>query len=409
MFSLFRNRFIQAILLSEMFMLIGIWVRNFAVLLFVVEMTHGDAFAVSMISFAEFAPIFVLSFIGGTFADRWRPKRTMIWSDLLSAVSIFGVLGALLLGSWRIIFLVTLFSAILSQFSQPSGLKLFKMHVPPEQLQASMSLYQTIFSVFMIFGPVLGTFVYETCGIYISVAIMASAFLMSAAVLLFLPPDHDMNVDKTTFSSILQEMKAGVHYVLSKRVLKLLGGCFLFAGLGVGLITPLFIFLVTEHLGLSKDYLQWFMMLNGIGMILGGVVAVGLAKKLAPQKVLLTGLFIIALSTSILGLSKVVWLTMTFQFINGIAIPLIHSGINTIMLQNTENSYVGRVNGIFNPLFSGAMLITMSLLGVVKSVVSLVVIYQMAAILFIFSLLIILPMIRLPQQPLDVNRDSIEG
>ncbi|MCG4852196.1 MFS transporter, partial [Acidaminococcus intestini] len=76
----------------------GIWVRNFAVLLFVTEKTNGDPFAVSMISVAEFLPIFIFSFIGGTFADRWQPKKTMVWCDLLSAVSIFGVIGALVFG-----------------------------------------------------------------------------------------------------------------------------------------------------------------------------------------------------------------------------------------------------------------------------------------------------------------------
>ena len=45
------------------------------------EMTKGDAFAISMISVAEFAPIFIFSFIGGTFADRWKPKKTMIWCE----------------------------------------------------------------------------------------------------------------------------------------------------------------------------------------------------------------------------------------------------------------------------------------------------------------------------------------
>lgn len=63
-FSLFRNRFVQAIMMAGLFMQVGIWIRNFAVLLFVMEMTNGDAFAVSMISVAEFAPIFVFSFIG---------------------------------------------------------------------------------------------------------------------------------------------------------------------------------------------------------------------------------------------------------------------------------------------------------------------------------------------------------
>lgn len=68
-------------------------------------MTNDDAFAVSLISVAEFAPIFVFSFIGGTFADRWRPKKTMVWCDLLSALSILAVLFAMENGTWHAVFL----------------------------------------------------------------------------------------------------------------------------------------------------------------------------------------------------------------------------------------------------------------------------------------------------------------
>ena len=98
--DLFRNRVIRTILLSTLFLQIGIWVRNYSILLFVIEQTNEDPVAVSLISVAEFAPIFLFSFIGGTFADRWRPKRTMIWCDFLSAVSIFIVLVNT--GIWRL-------------------------------------------------------------------------------------------------------------------------------------------------------------------------------------------------------------------------------------------------------------------------------------------------------------------
>ena len=86
MSQLLKNRYVQAIFVSTLFLQIGIWVRNFAILLFVMDKTNGDPFAVSMISVAEFAPIFIFSFIGGAFADRWRPKTTMIWCDILSAL-----------------------------------------------------------------------------------------------------------------------------------------------------------------------------------------------------------------------------------------------------------------------------------------------------------------------------------
>ena len=67
------------------------------------EMTKGDAFAISMISVAEFAQ-FYFSFIGGTFADRWKPKKTMIWCETLSSISVFAVLITLMFGTWKIVF-----------------------------------------------------------------------------------------------------------------------------------------------------------------------------------------------------------------------------------------------------------------------------------------------------------------
>ena len=185
--TLFHSRVFQAIIMSGLFLQIGIWVRNFSVLLFVMEKTDGDPFAISMISVAEFAPIFIFSFIGGTFADRWPPKKTMVWCDVLSAISVFIVLITLHFGTWQVVFFATLISAILSQFSQPSGMKLFKLHLPEEQIQTGMSVYQTVFAVFMVFGPILGTFAFQSFGIEVSIAITGLAFLLSAGALGFLP------------------------------------------------------------------------------------------------------------------------------------------------------------------------------------------------------------------------------
>ena len=58
----------------------------------------------------------------------------MVWCDLLSAVSIFVVLLTLMYGSWYMIFFATLVSAILSQFSKPSAMRLFKQHISGQQL-----------------------------------------------------------------------------------------------------------------------------------------------------------------------------------------------------------------------------------------------------------------------------------
>nr|WP_127580249.1 MFS transporter [Paenibacillus koleovorans] len=392
-----RNPFVRTILLSGLFLQIGIWVRNYAILLFVMEQTNEDPFAVSMIAVAEFAPIFIFSFIGGTFADRWRPKRTMVWCDILSAASIFAVMLALFMADWKVVFFATLVSSILSQFSQPAGMKLFKIHVPSEQMQVGMSMYQTMFALFMILGPILGTFVYQTFGIETAIGIMGVAFILSAAVLTFLPPDPAQATDRPK-TTLRQEMADGFRYVVRSNILFKLGGCFAAAGFALGLIQPLTVFLVTERLDLPKENLQWLMMANGVGMILGGGLTMALAKKATPQKLLVLGMSVSAIALLICGLSTSLPLTLGAEFVSGMVLPCIQIGINTMILQNTEGSFVGRVNGILNPLFMGSMVITMSLAGMLKKATSLVVMFEAATVLFLIGILFILPLLRLPAQ-----------
>ncbi|EJQ44441.1 hypothetical protein IEE_02631 [Bacillus cereus BAG5X1-1] len=389
-----KNRFVQGILASALFLQIGIWVRNFAVLLYVMEMTKGDAFAISMISVAEFAPIFIFSFIGGTFADRWKPKKTMIWCETLSSISVFAVLITLMFGTWKIVFFVTLISAILSQFSQPSGMKLFKQHLSTEQIQLAMSLYQTIFAIFMVLGPILGTFIFHSFGIYISIIITGIAFLLAAVVLLFLPKDLENEAEKKEIT-LLQEMIDGIQYVKKKKALTLLGLCFMAAGLGIGLIQPLGIFIVTEQLGLSKESLQWLLTVNGAGMIVGGALAMIFAKNVAPQKMLIVGMLGQAIGIGIIGYSTNLWVTLTAQLFSGLALPCIQIGINTLIIQNSDTDFIGRVNGILSPLFTGSMVVTMSIAGALKETFSLSTMYEGTALLFIIGLLFILPIYNL--------------
>ncbi|GIP37103.1 MFS transporter [Paenibacillus sp. J31TS4] len=394
--GILSNRFVQLIVLSSVFLHTGIWVRNFAILMYVLEKTGQDAKAVSLISVAEYAPIFVFSLIGGTFADRWRPKRTMIWCDLLSATSVGAVLLAFLFASWKAIFFATLISAILSQFSQPSALKLFKQHVPPEQLQSGMAMFQTTMALFMIIGPMLGTFVYESFGIQTAIGVMTAAFLLSAGTLTFLPESEQTEKQKAG-TSVWQELQEGLRYVWSRSVLRTMGGVYAAAGLGMGLLQPLGVFIVVERLGLPKDNLQWFLVTNGAAMLIGGVLVMGWAKSLSPQKLLAIGLLATGVSAVCIGLSTSLAFSLVMQFFNGLLFPCIHIGLNTLILKGTEEAYIGRVNGVLNPVFTGTMVVTMSLAGWLKNGFGLVPIYESAGLLFVVSMLLLIPLFKLKE------------
>lgn len=393
--GLFQNRFFQTIVVSNVLLQIGIWVRNFAILMFVADQTNNDPVSISLIQVVEFAPIFVFSFIGGTFADRWRPKRTIIWCDFLSAVSVFAVLITLLLESWETVYLVTFVSAILSQFSQPSVMKLFKQHIPAEQVQSAMAVFQSLTAIFMVLGPSLGVFAYQNFGIHWSIAVMGTAFLFSALVLFRLPADVVEEKKVMEKGQFWKEFSGGFQYVWRSKALRSLGAAFAIAGLSVGIGQSLGIFIVTERLGQPKEYLQFLLGVNGVAMLIGGALIVGLAKKWPPQKLLAFGMLVGAICTVGVGMSTSLPVTLVLQFINGLAFPAIQIGINTMILQWSEASYIGRVNGVLSPMFVGMNVIMMALAGPLKLTFPLVGIYATSGILMFFAMMVLVPTFRL--------------
>jgi MFS transporter, DHA3 family, macrolide efflux protein len=393
--NLFGNRFFQTILLSNVLLQIGIWVRNFAILMYVTDMTNEDPIAISLISIAEFAPIFIFSFIGGAFADRWRPKRTMIWCDFLSAASVFVVLLTLIYGAWETIFFATLVSAILSQFSQPSAMRMFKSHLAPEQLQQAMAFFQSLVAIFMVGGPALGIWAYHQFGIEKSVAVMGVAFLLSALVLFRLPEAEEEKSEKAPEErSLKRELGEGLRYVWRSPVLKWLGVTFALAGLAVGVVQAMGIFVVTEKLGKPKEFLQYVMMINGAAMLVGGGLVAGLARKVAPQKLLAVGMAFGAVTNVLIGFSMNVPFTLAMCFIGGLAFPAIHIGISTMILQWSEQSIVGRVNGVLSPMFIGTMVVMMSISGVLKKAMPLEAIYTISGVLMFFGMLVLVPLFK---------------
>lgn len=390
--TFFANPVIRSILMSAVFLQLGIWIRNFAILLFVAEQTNKDPIAVSLISVAEYAPILLFSFIGGAFADRWRPKRTMVLCDLLSAVSVILVLLAMKFGGWQAIFLAMLVSSVLSQFSQPAGMKLFKLYVPAAQIQMGMSMYQTIQAVFMILGPVLGTLVFFHFGIQAAVLIIGICFILSAIVLTTLPKDRSIPAAQP--ARLTEDLKSGLHYVMANKIFLFMASFFLAAGLALGLINPLGVYVVTEHLSLKVEQLQWFTAMNGAGIIIGGMFVMGLSRRMPPRIMLLVGFICSSVTVAIVGTTTSLGVALAAQFASGLFVPFIHISCQTLMMSHAEEAYVGRVSGIMSPIFIGGMVLDMSIVGSLKAILPLEALYGISAALFLLGAIGVIPLLR---------------
>ncbi|AIK37835.1 major Facilitator Superfamily protein [Bacillus pseudomycoides] len=388
--SLFKNRAFMLVMASDILQQFAIWIRNMALLYFVMERTNNDPVSVSLLSVMEYAPIFVFSFIGGALADRWNPKRTMVVGDMLSMVSIIGIVFLLKMDYWQAIFFAALVSAVVGQFSQPSSSRIFKRYVEEKHVANAIAINQTLQSLFMIFGPVVGSIVYTQLGLFISLYSLIGLFVLSAITLSFLP--RWIEKEKTEGISLWNDIKEGWRYVLQTKNLYMITITFAIIGLAVGLTNPLEIFLVIERLGMEKEAVQYLAAADGIGMLIGGVVAAVFASKVNPKKMFVFGMGVLAMSFLVEGLSTSFWITSLMRFGTGICLACVNIVVGTLMIQLVPENMVGRVNGTILPLFMGTMLIGNSLAGGLKEATSLIIVFCIAMSLILLAILPILRM-----------------
>ncbi|SCY93371.1 Predicted arabinose efflux permease, MFS family [Paenibacillus polysaccharolyticus] len=382
--TLFRNRAFLIITGSDLLQNLAIWIRNMAILYYIMDQTQGNPVAISLITVLEYAPIFIFSIIGGALADRWNPKRTMIIGDILSAISIVIIMGILSSGYWQVLYAATLVSSIVSQFSQPSSVKIVRRNVKKENVQSAIAVTQSANSLFLIFGPIVGTFIYTAMGIQTSMTVLLILFVASAILLTFLPKDQ---AKRETGTSLFADIKEGWNYVTQSRSLRMLGLVFGCVGLSAGLINPLAIFLVTERLGLEQTALQFLSGASGLGLLIGGGIAAAVSNKLNQTKTLMIGL--LCLAVTMLGevLSSWLWLTMGLTFLSSISLAFINIIISSYMVSRIDEHVIGRVNGTIMPLFMGTMLIGSSLAGVIMNQTSLIFVYVISVIIMLLSII----------------------
>lgn len=379
--NLIRNRVFLIVATADLLQQAGIWIRNMALLFYIMDQTGNNPTAVSMLTALEYLPIFVFSLIGGTFADRWNPKKTVILGDILSALSMLLILGLVAGGVWQAVFAATVISAIVSQFSQPSSAVLFKKHIPAEEVGTAVGINQSLMALFTIFGPMLGTLVYTQLGIQSSIIALFLIFTLAAGIQLFLPTSG--REQRTEKSSPLKDIKEGFRYVLGHANLKLIAVMFLISGLAMGVTQPLDVFVTMNRLGLPKESVQWFAAAEGVGMLAGGLLAAMLTAQITRyRRGVITVIMIIWAAITVIEVLSV-WpvLTGSARVLSGIATACFQVSFSAMMIQEIREEYIGRTNGIIIPLMMGGMLLGSASSGFIVAQLDLMGAYFIAAAL----------------------------
>lgn len=383
--NLIKNRVFVTILVTDIIQQMAIWIRNIAIMFFIMDLTNKDPLAISALNFIEYLPMFLLTFVGGIIADRYNPKKIMFFGDLFSFIS-FIILGAVISkGYIGAIFLVVLVSASVTQFSYPSSQKYFKEYVDEDSIDKAIGISQLLSSVFFVIGPFIGSQFYFNFGIDKTLMIISLLFLISIALILTLP---NKNFEKIKSSGFIEDIGLTFKYLNEKEILKLLTKMFFVVSFAMGIANNLDIFLVTDRLGLSEEFYQFFSGIAGVGVIIGGGIYL-LVSKHMNIKVLYILIGVFSITVFFEGYSTNAVLTMMLQFIDNVLGGILSGYVMTLITKVTDQEYLGKVNGVTSTLMTFGIMVGTIFSGIFMKYASIVFAFFVASIAFLISFTIL--------------------
>ena len=158
----------------------GDYLAMFAVQTAIVFSMHGSAHAVSAMLLASLLPGIAIAPLAGVFADRWNPRRTMVFSDGLRAG-----LVALLFAAHRLPGICAICFAIscVSAFFIPAQAVAIPLLVERESLLEASALMQQTLQVARIASPAAAVALATHFGENACYAADAASFIFSAVLL----------------------------------------------------------------------------------------------------------------------------------------------------------------------------------------------------------------------------------
>lgn len=360
--------------ISQGVTLFGSSIVQFAIVWYVTLTTASGAW-VAALTVCSFLPQTLISFVSGAWADRHSKKMLIILSDAAIAVSTLAlfllipaiknetaVLSALLIAS--------VIRSVGAGIQMPAVGAMTPVLVPEEHLMRANGVNATLQSVIQFASPAAAGAILSLGSLRMSLLVDIATAVVGIGLLSCLAlPKYTALVGEAP--SVFSDVKSGLHYVRSSSFLLkllLLYGAFILLSVPGGFLAAL---LVTRVYGGTYLNLTIVELVGFAGMAAGGLllgVWGGFRRRTAT---LLTGIAACGLLTVGLGLSRNFVLYLGIMLFLGVAITMAQTAVTTLVQERAEASMQGRVFGLTGAMYSGFLLLGMSVFGPLADRVSL--------------------------------------
>ncbi|MGW4115104.1 MFS transporter [Actinosynnema sp. NPDC004786] len=308
----------------------GIWVK---------DLTGSDG-AAGMVNFCIWAP----SLIGPVFAlaaDRMPRRRLLVIVNVGAAVALLPLLAVDRAGLVWVVFAVMTVYGVVYALIGAAEPALMSTLVPEEHLGGYNSARLTLSEGFKLLGPAAGAAIYAAFG-GPAVAVLDAVTFLAAALALSLMTFREPPVTTTARKHWWRELRAGIDRIVTVAPLRrLVVGSAVVFGFG-GLLTSYAYAVVEFGLGRSPEFVGVVVTAQGLGSVLGGLVAPALMRRRGEVGLVGAGMLVAATGCLLTALPPSVWVILAGAALRGFGLPWLLIGATTLIQRTTPHDLQGR-------------------------------------------------------------------
>jgi MFS family permease len=331
----------------------GSWMQRIALSWFVLQLTHGDSFAVGIMAVAQFLPFSLFGLFAGVFTDRLDARRLVVWtqvSQLITAVALAWIALGGFAQPWML-YTIAFVNGMILVLDVPSRQQLTYRMVGREALPNAIALNSSLFNASRIFGPSLAGVIIGFAGVGVCFTVNAISFVAVLLGLFAMRSSEFFPVEKFERPAILRGTREGLSYVRKQPRMRIV------LGLTLVLSTFCFNFNVTlPVLAYTTLHAHAFVFgilsaVFGAGALAGALVAASRGR--ASAKVMIIGSIVFTGSELLLAPMHEAVLAGILLFFTGAGFTVWSANSNTSMQLAAPDRLRGRIIGIYFYAFNG--------------------------------------------------------
>lgn len=351
---------------------IGQWVSelgsniNYLGLTWLVLNVSGDLRSLGLMFVLLQLPSVMIGPFAGVWVDRLNKKHIIVISDFAR-----GILSIMVffITKLEIIYAVVFISSIFDVFFRPSISGILPKIVKKEELFMANAASTSAYKISKLIGPSLGGLLIGVMGAPIVFLLNGLSFIFSGVLEIFITYEH-FSKKVIVETGFFEELKEGLDYVLSKKIIKFVVVFFAIASFAFGPCGMLNASYMQKELLMNASQYGFAMTLFGFGSLAGVVILSKFEKYISEMNIMVLGIGVYGICYAIFGMAKSLPLVLICFVLTGVLATMINISYGVYLQKNVDEDKLGRVFSIDMALGNSVVLASIFITGLIGNYVS---------------------------------------